>query len=490
MEITKLTALDLGRKIKVGEITAIEAVKAQFEKIKSREESYNTYITLMEEEALKRAEDLQKKITAGELKNSPLAGVPVAIKDNICIKGVKTTCASKMLYNYIPPYNAEVIDRLEGAGAIIIGKSNMDEFAMGSNSETSYFGSTKNPWNESRVPGGSSGGSAATVAAEEAFYALGTDTGGSIRQPSSFCGVTGIKPTYGTISRYGLIAYASSLDQIGPIGRNVSDCVAALEILSGYDKKDSSSMKREDYGEDYDFSKALRDDIKGMKIGIPREYIEKGLDEEVKKSILDAAKVLEDKGADIEVFDMDILNYGVPAYYVIACAEASSNLSRFDGIKYGFRIKEFDGLSDLYKKTRNEAFGIEVKRRILIGSFVLSSGYYDEFYKKALKVRTKIKHAFEHAFEKYDVILGPSAATTAPPFGENSEDPLKAYLGDIYTVSVNLAGLPAMSLPCGMDRNGLPIGLQLIGKAFGEKDIIRVAYSFEKTRQYMSPIKD
>ena len=486
MEITKLTALELGKKIKAGEITVIEAVRAQFEKIRLREKRYNSYITLMEEEALKKAEKIQEKIDAGEFGDSPLAGVPVAIKDNICIRGVKTTCASKILYNFVPPYNAEVIDRLEAAGAIIIGKTNMDEFAMGNTSETSYFGTVKNPWDEDRVPGGSSGGSAAAVAAEEAFYALGTDTGGSIRQPSSFCGVTGIKPTYGTISRYGLIAYASSLDQIGPIGRSVSDCVAALEIISGYDKKDSTSMEREDS----DFTKALVDDVKGMKIGIPKEYIEKGLDEEVKKSVLDAAKVLEEKGAVVEVFDMESINYAVPAYYVIACAEASSNLSRYDGVKYGFRVEESSGLSDLYKKTRNEGFGIEVKRRMMIGSFVLSSGYYDAFYNKALKVKSRLKESFDKAFEKYDVILGPAAPTTAQPLGGNLEDPLKAYLGDIYTVSVNLTGLPAMSLPCGIDSNGLPIGLQLIGKPFGEKDMIRAAYSFEQTRQYVSPIKE
>lgn len=478
MDITALSALELGRKIKNKEISVVEATKAQLEKIREKDRNYNCYVTIMEEEALKSAEEVQKRIDAGEFDNSPLAGVPVAIKDNICTKGTKTTCASKILYNFVPPYNATVIDKLEKAGAVIIGKTNMDEFAMGSTTETSYFGVTKNPKNTDHVPGGSSGGSAAAVAANEAFYALGSDTGGSIRQPSAFCGVTGIKPTYGTVSRYGLIAYASSLDQIGPIARNVSDCAVALDLISGHDAKDSTSVAKDDY----EYTKALVDDVKGMKIGIPKGYLGAGLDEEIKKSILAAAKVFESKGAIVEEFDLDAVDYAIPAYYVIASAEASSNLSRYDGMKYGFRTENYEGLQDVYKKTRSEGFGNEVKRRMMIGAFVLSSGYYDAYYNKALKVKALIKQGFDKAFNDYDIILGPTAPTTAPKLGASLSDPLKMYLGDIYTVSVNLAGLPAISLPCGVDSKGLPIGLQLIGKHFGEKDIIRAAYSFEQAQ--------
>ncbi len=483
MDITKLSALELGKKIKEKEISVVEAVQSQFEKIEKRDSAYNCYITTLKGKALERAKEIQKAIDGGEYAASPLAGVPIAVKDNICTKGVKTTCASKILSNFIPPYDATVIRKLEAAGAIIIGKLNMDEFAMGSTNETSYYGETKNPWNMKHVPGGSSGGAAACIAAEEAFLALGSDTGGSIRQPSAFCGVTGIKPTYGTVSRYGLIAYASSLDQIGPIARNVSDCAVALDIISGSDEADSTCVKRDDY----QYSKALVDDVKGMKIGIPRGYLGVGLDEEVKKAILDAAKELEAKGAIVEEFDLEAVDYAIPAYYVIASAEVSSNLSRYDGIKYGYRTENFESLQDVYKKTRDEGFGNEVKRRMMIGAFVLSSGYYDAYYNKALKVKAIIKQGFDKAFEKYDVILGPTAPSTALRIGESLADPVKMYLGDIYTVSVNLAGLPAISLPCGIDSNGLPIGLQLIGKHFGEKDIIRVAYSYEQSREYVRP---
>ena len=483
MDITKLSALELGKKIKEKEISVVEAVQSQFEKIEKRDSAYNCYITTLKGKALERAKEIQKAIDGGEYAASPLAGVPIAVKDNICTKGVKTTCASKILSNFIPPYDATVIRKLEAAGAIIIGKLNMDEFAMGSTNETSYYGETKNPWNMKHVPGGSSGGAAACIAAEEAFLALGSDTGGSSRQPSAFCGVTGIKPTYGTVSRYGLIAYASSLDQIGPIARNVSDCAVALDIISGSDEADSTCVKRDDY----QYSKALVDDVKGMKIGIPRGYLGVGLDEEVKKAILDAAKELEAKGAIVEEFDLEAVDYAIPAYYVIASAEASSNLSRYDGIKYGYRTENFESLQDVYKKTRDEGFGNEVKRRMMIGAFVLSSGYYDAYYNKALKVKAIIKQGFDKAFEKYDVILGPTAPSTALRIGESLADPVKMYLGDIYTVSVNLAGLPAISLPCGIDSNGLPIGLQLIGKHFGEKDIIRVAYSYEQSREYVRP---
>ncbi len=483
MDITQLSALELGKKIKDKEITVTEAVNAQLEKIRAKDESYNCYITLLEEEALARAARVQQQLDAGEFGDSPLAGVPVAIKDNICIKGVKTTCASRILYNFKPPYHATVIEKLERAGAVILGKANMDEFAMGSTTETSFFGETRNPWNREHVPGGSSGGAAAAVAAEEAFYSLGSDTGGSIRQPSSFCGVTGIKPTYGTVSRYGLIAYASSLDQIGPIARNVSDCAAVLDVISGYDSKDSTSVNRNDYR----YTDALTDDVKGMRVGIPRGYLGSGLEEDVRKSVLAAAEVLKDKGAVVEEFDLDAVDYAIPAYYVIATAEASSNLSRYDGVKYGYRTENFEGLQDVYKKSRSEGFGMEVKRRMMIGAFVLSSGYYDAYYNKALKVKALIKEGFDKAFANYDIILGPTAPSTAPKLGESLSDPLKMYLGDIYTVSVNLAGLPAISLPCGTDSKGLPVGLQLIGRHFGEKDILRAAYSFEQTREYARP---
>ena len=486
MDITKMTALELGKRIKHKELSVAEAVRAQIDKIKEQEPTCHSYITVLEEEAYRRASEVQKQLASGELADSPLAGVPMAIKDNICTKGVRTTCASKILSDFVPTYDATVVNKLKNAGAIILGKTNMDEFAMGSTTETSYYGVTKNPWNPDHVPGGSSGGSAAAVAAGEAFYALGSDTGGSIRQPAGYCGVTGIKPTYGTVSRYGLIAYASSLDQIGTLGRNVSDCAAALEVISGQDPKDSTSVAHTGTA----YLEALKDDVKGLKIGIPRDYFGEGLDEEVKVAILKAAEVLRSKGAIVEEFELHAAAFAVPSYYVIACAEASSNLSRFDGVKYGYRTSEFEGLQELYKKSRSEGFGEEVKRRIMIGAFVLSSGYYDAFYNKALKVRAVINRGFQRAFEKYDLLLGPIAPTTAPKLGESLSDPLKMYLADIYTVSVNLAGLPAISLPCGRDSKGLPIGLQLIGKHFGEKEILRAAYSYEQSHTWGSPDKD
>lgn len=479
MDITKLSALELGKKIKEKEISVSEAVKLQIDRIKEKDSEYNCYVSVLEDSALAEAAEVQKRIDSGELDNAPLAGVPVAVKDNICTKGIKTTCSSKILHNFLPPYNATVVERLKAQGAVIIGKTNMDEFAMGSTTETSYFGITKNPRNTDYVPGGSSGGSAAAVAADEAFYALGSDTGGSIRQPSSFCGVTGIKPTYGTVSRYGLIAYASSLDQIGPIGKNVADCAAALDIISGHDSKDSTSVPTKSY----EYLKALDGDVRGMKIGIPRGYLGNGLSDEIKSNILAAAKELEKQGAILEEFDLEAVEYAIPAYYVIASAEASSNLSRYDGIKYGYRTPDFDGLQEVYKKTRSEGFGNEVKRRMMIGAFVLSSGYYDAYYNKALRVKAIIKEGFDKAFEKYDIILGPTAPTTAPKIGGSLADPLQMYLGDIYTVSVNLTGLPAISLPSGVDNKGLPVGLQLIGKHFGEKDILKAAYRFEQSRK-------
>lgn len=479
MSLTSLTAVELGKKIKAKEVTVKEALEAVFAQIDKSEETINSYVNLYREEAFQKAEEVQKKIDAGEL-TGPLAGVPVAIKDNICTKGMTTTCSSKILYNFVPTYTAQAVENLEAAGAVIIGKTNMDEFAMGSTTETSAFGATKNPWNTEHVPGGSSGGSCAAVAAEECFYALGSDTGGSIRQPSSFCGVTGLKPTYGTVSRYGLIAYGSSLDQIGPIAKDVTDCATILETITSYDKKDSTSIQRENT----DFTSALVEDVKGMRIGIPRDYFGEGLNEEVKEAVLAAARVLEEKGAVVEEFDLSLVEYAIPAYYVIASAEASSNLARFDGVKYGYRTEEYEGLHNMYKKTRSEGFGPEAKRRIMLGSFVLSSGYYDAYYLKALRTKALIKQAFDKAFEKYDVILGPVAPTTAPKLGSSLEDPLKMYLGDIYTISVNLAGLPGISLPCGFDKEGLPIGLQLIADCFEEKKLIQTAYTYEQSRTY------
>ena len=479
MDILSLTAVELAKAIREGKTTSVEATQAVLDKIAAGEDTYHCYVTVEREKALQQAAEVQKKIEAGEL-TGPLAGVPFAIKDNMCTEGTLTTCSSKILENFVPTFSAEAVLNLEKAGTVILGKTNMDEFAMGSTTETSYYGVTKNPRNPEHVPGGSSGGSAAAVAAQECFAALGSDTGGSIRQPASYCGVVGMKPTYGTVSRYGLIAYGSSLDQIGPVAKDVTDCATILETIASYDTKDSTSVKREDY----DFTSALVDDVAGMKIGIPRDYFGEGLDPEVKAAVLQAAEELKKKGAIVEEFDLSLVEYAIPAYYVIACAEASSNLARFDGVKYGYRTKEYEGLHNMYKKSRSEGFGPEVKRRIMLGSFVLSSGYYDAYYLKALRTKALIKQAFDKAFEKYDVILGPAAPTTAPKLGQSLSDPIKMYLGDIYTISVNLAGLPGISLPCGKDKNGLPIGLQLIGNCFEEKKIIRAAYAFEQTRTY------
>lgn len=473
-DILAYTAVELSEKIRCGEIKVKEAVEAVLEVIREKEETLHCYVTMEEEKLMAQAQEVQQGIDAGEL-NGPLAGVPFAIKDNLCTKDMLTTCSSRILQNFVPAFSAEAVENLKKAGAIVIGKTNMDEFAMGSTTETSAFGVTRNPRNVEHVPGGSSGGSAAAVAAGECFAALGSDTGGSIRQPASYCGVVGMKPTYGTVSRYGLVAYGSSLDQIGPLTKDVRDCAAVLDAIASYDEKDSTSMKRE-----YDFSAALKQDVKGMKIGIPKDYFGDGLDPEVKAAVLGAAEVLKEQGALLEEFDLSLVEYAIPTYYTIAAAEASSNLERFDGIKYGYRTKDFEGLHNMYKKTRSEGFGAEVKRRIMLGSFVLSSGYYDAYYLKALKVKALIKQAFDEAFKKYDMILGPVAPTTAPKLGESLADPLKMYLGDIYTISVNLAGLPAISLPCGCDDLGLPIGLQLIGDCYMEKKILQAAYTYEQ----------
>lgn len=482
MDITCLTAVELGKKIRAGEISVREAVEASLAQIDKVEKDVHAFVTINREEALKRADEVQKLIDAGEL-TGPLAGVPMAVKDNMCTEGVLTTCGSKILGNFVPSYTAEAVKRLEAAGAVMLGKTNMDEFAMGSTTETSYYGVTRNPWNLEHVPGGSSGGSCAAVAAQECFYALGSDTGGSIRQPSAFCGVAGLKPTYGTVSRYGLIAYGSSLDQIGPAARDVTDCASILEVIAGHDPKDSTSVGRESYA----FTSALTEDVQGMRIGIPRDYFGEGLDKEIKDTILQTVKELEKKGAIVEEFDLNLVKYAIPAYYVIASAEAGSNLSRFDGVKYGYRTEEYEGLHNMYKKSRSEGFGAEVKRRIMLGSFVLSSGYYDAYYLKALRTKALIKQEFDRAFAKYDVIVAPAAPTTAPKLGSSLSDPLKMYLSDVYTVSVNLAGLPGISVPAGIDSKGLPIGMQLIGDCYQENKIIRAAYTVERIRGYARP---
>ena len=475
MSLLDLTALELGAAIKKGETTAVEAVECCFARMKEMEPEVHAFINLDEERAMDQAKKVQKEIEEGKLAG-PLAGVPVAVKDNICTKGLATTCGSRMLEHFVPPYDAFAARKLKEAGMVILGKANMDEFAMGSTTETSWYGVTRNPRNTQHVPGGSSGGSCAAVAAGECFAALGSDTGGSIRQPSSFCGVTGIKPTYGTVSRQGLVAYGSSLDQIGPIGKDVADCAALLQVIADHDPADSTSLEREPW----DFSESLKGDGAGLRVGLPRDYFGEGLDEDVRRAVLQVAENLKEQGAAVEEFDLGLVPYAIPAYYVIASAEASSNLSRFDGVKYGFRAEGAEGLHDMYKKTRSQGFGPEVKRRIMLGSFVLSSGYYDAYYLKALRTKALIKQAFDKAFERFDVILAPAAPTTAPRLGESLQDPLKMYLGDIYTVSVNLAGLPAICLPCGADKEGLPIGVQMIADCFGENKMIQAARAWEK----------
>ncbi len=482
MSLMELTALALGEKIKAREVSVSEAVEESLSAIEKKDKAYHCFVTVDAEGARARAKEVQAKLDAGEVL-SPLAGVPVAIKDNMCVKGMLTTCSSKILSNFYPTFTSFAVEQLQKAGAVIVGKTNMDEFAMGSTTETSYYGITKNPWDDTRVPGGSSGGSAACVALEEVPYSLGSDTGGSIRQPASFCGVTGIKPTYGRVSRYGLIAYGSSLDQIGPLTKDVRDAAAVLDIISAHDEKDSTSVDLPPEG----FLAGLDGNVKGMRIGIPSDYLREGLDPEVKRCVLAAAEEFKSLGAEVEEFSLGMVEYAIPAYYIIASAEASSNLERFDGVKYGYRTEEFRDLHNMYKKTRSEGFGSEVKRRIMLGSFVLSSGYYDAYYVKALKTKALIKKAFDEAFEKYDVILGPVAPTTALKQGESLADPIKMYLGDIYTVSVNLAGLPGISVPCGRDGQGLPVGVQLLAQTFNEKAILRAADAYERQHAYERP---
>ena len=477
MEILQLTALELSQKIRDGEISVKETVDMYREQIEKMEPQVHAFLSVDENRLARRVQEVEEGIKNGSY-SGPLAGVPIAVKDNICTKGQKTTCASKILENFVPAFDAEAVKRLEDAGMIVLGKTNMDEFAMGSTTETSAFGVTKNPWNTEHVPGGSSGGSCAAVAAGEAVLALGSDTGGSIRQPAAYCGVTGLKPTYGRVSRYGLIAYASSLDQIGPVGRNVKDCAALFEVLAGHDAKDSTSSEKE-----VESLECLTEGgLKGKKIGIPREYFAEGTNEEVKKALTDAMELMKQNGAEVEYFSLKMVDYVIPAYYIIACAEASSNLERFDGVKYGYRNMEATELHEMYKKSRAEGFGEEVKRRILLGSFVLSAGYYDAYYLKALKAKALIKKEFDQAFEKYDCILAPASPTTAPKIGTSLCDPLQMYLSDIYTVAVNLAGLPAVSMPCGRDSQGLPVGMQIIGDCFQEKKILQTAAAYEALR--------
>ena len=477
MEMLQLTARELSRRIRDGEISVKETVDMYREQMERMEPQVHAFLSVDEDRLIRRVQEVEEGIKSGRY-SGPLAGVPVAVKDNICTKGQKTTCASKILENFVPAFDAEAVKRLEDAGMIVLGKTNMDEFAMGSTTETSAFGVTTNPWNTEHVPGGSSGGSCAAVAAGEAVLALGSDTGGSIRQPAAYCGVTGLKPTYGRVSRYGLIAYASSLDQIGPVGRNVQDCAALFEVIAGHDAKDSTSSQKAVES----WESLTEGSLKGKKIGIPKEYFAQGTDEEVKKALTDAIELMAENGAVVEYFSLKMVDYVIPAYYIIACAEASSNLERFDGVKYGYRNMESTELHEMYKKSRAEGFGEEVKRRILLGSFVLSAGYYDAYYLKALKAKALIKKEFDQAFEKYDCILAPASPTTAPKIGTSLSDPLQMYLSDIYTVAVNLAGLPAVSLPCGKDSQGLPVGMQIIGDCFQEKKILQTAAAYEALR--------
>ena len=469
-----MSALELAVSIKEKKLSAVEAVKNYIDLIEKTDGVYNAFLTVSKENALIQAAEIQKRIDNGD-DISPLAGVPVALKDNISTLGIETTCASKSLAGYSPVYNATVVNRLQRAGMIVVGKLNMDEFAMGGSCETGIYGSARNPWDVSRVAGGSSGGSAAAVSGGEIPLSLGSDTGGSIRQPCAFCGVTGVKPTYGSVSRYGLVAYASSLDQIGPIGRDIGDCAAMLSIISGSDENDSTCVIEKQF----DFSNTYAERLDGVRIGLPRNYFGSGIDEEIKRTVLAAANEFAAAGARIEEFEMPLMDYMIHVYYIIACAEASSNLSRYDGLKYGYRSTKAKTLSDVYRISRSEGFGLEVKRRIMLGSFVLSSGYYEAYYKKALQVRSLIKDAYSRLFGRFDAILSPVAPTAAYKLGENVDDPIKMYMGDIYTVSVNLAGLPAIALPCGFDRQGLPIGFQLIGDAFSEEKLIKASRVYQ-----------
>lgn len=473
MTLTHLTALELGKAIASGDATIPQATQAALEEIAQRDKSLNSCITVLAERAMERSEALQRGLKPGL---SPLYGVPLLLKDNLCTRGVKTTCGSKLLEHYVPPYNATVVERMERAGGVCLGKGNLDEFAMGSTTETSYFGPTRNPWDESRVPGGSSGGCAAAVAAGLAWYALGSDTGGSIRQPAGYCGLTGIKPTYGTVSRYGLVAYASSLDQVGPLCRDAADCAAVLDILQGKDRRDSTTVDGS-YG---GLLASLTPDIRGLRVGLPVECFGEGLNPQVARRVQAVAQVLKHRGATIAEVSIPELELVIPAYYVLASAEASSNLARYDGVKYGFRAGEYETLTQMYENTRSQGFGKEAKVRILLGTFVLSAGYYEAYYKKALAVQAQVKEGLERVFGVCDVLLTPVTPNTAPRLGESLAHPMEMYLSDLYTVPVNLAGLPALSMPCGVDQQGLPVGAQLVGPRFGEQVILNAAYAYQQ----------
>ena len=479
MEITELTVHELQEKLKSKELTIKDITRAYTDRIAEKEKDVQAFVTVLAEDANKKAEEMQEKIDNGEVKGD-FAGIPIGIKDNICTKGIKTTCSSKMLENFVSPYDATVMEKVNQEGMINLGKLNMDEFAMGGSTEYSYFHPTKNPWNLNKVPGGSSGGSAAAVASNMVPWALGSDTGGSIRLPAGFCGVVGLKPTYGLVSRYGLVAFASSLDQIGPITKDVRDAAMLLNIIAGHDKKDTTSVDTEKK----DYTKCLKGDVKGLKIGVPKEFYAEGINEEVKAKLYEAIDRYKKLGAEIEEFSLDIAKYSLASYYIIACAEASSNLGRFDGIRYTYRTGEFKNLKELYKKSRSEGFGPEVKRRIILGTYVLSSGYYDAYYKKAQQVRTLVMNEFNKAFEKYDIILIPISPTVAFDIGSKSNNPLEMYLADICTVSVNIAGLPGISIPCGVDKEGMPVGMQLIGNKFCEETILNAAYTFEQDLKF------
>ena len=473
-EITSLSLRQLSGCLRSGELTAVQAAEAYLASIRENDPSIRAYLSVLEEKAMGQAAETDRRRAGGETL-SPLAGVPAGIKDNICTKGVTTTCASRMLEQFVPPYNAHVIEKLAEAGAVTLGKLNMDEFAMGSSTENSFFQITHNPRDPSRVPGGSSGGSAAAVAANEAAFALGSDTGGSIRQPAAFCGVVGMKPTYGTVSRYGLVAFASSLDQIGPLTRDVADSAMVMDCIAGHDSRDSTSIRMDKLP----YASQLGQDIRGIKIALPEEFFGEGLSEDVRKGIQLAARRFQDLGAEIVRVSMPALTHALPAYYIISSAEASSNLARFDGIRYGYRSPDYEDISSLYKNSRSEGFGEEVKRRIMLGTFALSSGYYDAYYKKALQVRTLITRDYSRIFAACDCILSPVAPTTAYKIGEKTANPLEMYLGDIYTVPVNIAGLPGLSMPCAAASDGMPVGMQLIGPAFSEPLLYRVGYAYE-----------
>ena len=484
MNITDLTVHELNEKLKNKELTITQINQAYIDRIVEKEPEVKAFVTTLTDNALEKAKEIENKVNSGEL-NSEFAGIPIGIKDNMCTKGIKTTCSSKMLENFVAPYDATVIEKINNEGMINLGKLNMDEFAMGASTEYSAFKKTCNPWNLNKVPGGSSGGSAAAVAAGLVPWALGSDTGGSIRQPASFCGVVGLKPTYGLVSRYGLVAFASSLDQIGPITKDVEDSAMLLNIIAGHDERDTTSINIEKK----DYTKALKNDVKGLKIGVPKEYFGEGINSEVKESLEKAIEEYKAMGAIVEECSVPIAEYALASYYIIACAEASSNLGRFDGIRYGYRTPNYENLKDIFVNSRTEGFGEEVKRRIILGTYVLSSGYYEAYYKKAQQVRTLVKKEFDKAFEKYDVLITPTSPTVAFDIGVRSNNPLEMYLADICTVSVNIAGLPGISIPCGVDKTGMPIGMQIIGKQFSEETILNAAYTYEQKIKFRDRYK-